>query len=312
MDGGSIRYTIIIPTYGRPAALARCLEFICALDYAEGDFEVIVVDDGDSRETRAVAERFVPRRPIQYLSQRKRTGPANARNAGALAARGRYLVFVDDDCVPDSRWLRAFDEALAREEDADVVLGGRVENAVPTNPYAIASQNLIDFLYGWYNADPEQARFFASNNLACRRSSFHQLDGFDYLFRNAAAEDRDFCDRWRESGRRMVYVGNAIVRHLHRATLGQFVRQHATYGRGAVDLHEGRERRHVDRPRLEPIAFYYQLLTYPMWRGFGMRTPYLVVLAFVSQAAYAWGYYTERWARGRGKTTAREARPASR
>jgi hypothetical protein len=79
-----------------------------------------------------------------------------------------------------------------------------------------------------------------------------------------------------------------------RVTLRGFLKQHWTYGRGAVYLHRARDRRGVARPRLEPLRFYTRLIFQPIGKGFGWRTPVLVVLAALSQIVYGTGYYVER------------------
>jgi glycosyltransferase involved in cell wall biosynthesis len=239
---------------------------------------------------------------LTYVNSGLRGGPARARNTGAQMALGDFLVFTDDDCVPDPGWLAGYSNVLAGGSDA-VVLGGRTLNAAGVNLFAEASQNLLDFLYEWYNADETHARFFATNNLLCPAPGFRYLGGFDTSFERAAAEDRDFCDRWREHGRRLVCAKSAVVRHFHRSTLARFLKQHTGYGRGAVDLHRGRVVRGVELPRLEPLRFYWQLVTYAAGRGNGLRAIPLVMLAAASQVAYAWGYYTER-ARRRGARVA--------
>ena len=122
-------------------------------------------------------------------------------------------------------------------------------NRDPSNVYSTASQNLIDFLYAWYNADPHHSRFFATNNIAVSRGSFRTFGGFDVSFPRAAAEDRDFCDRWREKGGRLEYVPEAAVRHMNRLSLQTFIRQHSGYGRGAVYLHNARRRRGASQRR---------------------------------------------------------------
>ena len=289
----SLRFSVVIPTYARAESLRACLAGCRALDYPAGRFEVVVVDDGDNETTRQVVADFLHLLPLVYIPQPTRMGPASARNAGAAAARGHYVVFIDDDCVPEPRWLRGLDEVLG-DAGSPVLAGGRIENDSSGNVFAMASQNLVEFLYEWYNADPRDARFFASNNLACARAAFAEIGGFDASFPRAAAEDRDFCDRWRERGWRLLSAPNAVVRHRHRLTFQSFVRQHFGYGRGAVYLHQGRERRGVRRPKLEPLRFYWRLLTYPVHHRCEGPRPALVALAFASQVAYAAGFYRER------------------
>ena len=300
-----IRHSIVIPTYGRPETLRQCLSACARLSYDRDIIEVVVVDDGNHEATRRVVTEFGHLLHLLYVPQPERTGPAKARNAGAAKASGEYIAFIDDDCAPEPGWLDGLDRVFMDEKEP-VAVGGRTLSTFEDNVYATASQNLVDFLYEWYNADPRHARFFASNNFACPRAAFWEISGFDGGFPRAAAEDRDFCDRWREHGHRLVYGPEAVVRHRHRLTFGSFIRQHVGYGRGAVYLHRGRERRGLSRPRLEPMSFYWRLVTYAVGKGFGARTPALVVLAFISQAAYATGYYGERFQQRRLKPASAE------
>lgn len=290
-----MRFSVVVPTYRRPDALKACLTAIRAQDLSGKMFEVVVVDDADDAATRELLAEFSGGPEIRYAAAPRRGGPAAARNLGAEVAIGEYLAFVDDDCVPHPGWLSAFDRAIAASEaDGRVLYGGHVANRDPSNVYATASQNLIDFLYDWYNTDSQRARFFTTNNIAVSRESFRAFGGFDPSFPRAAAEDRDFCDRWREARGRLQSVPTAVVHHTHRLSLATFVRQHLGYGRGAVYLHEARERRGAELPRLEPLGFYRNLIFWPFRRRFGSRAPILGTLAVVSQAAYAYGYYTER------------------
>lgn len=69
--------------------------------------------------------------------------------------------------------------------------------------------------------------------MAFGRRAFLELGGFDESFSLPAAEDRDFCSRWRAGGRPMTYAPDAVIRHFHRLTPASFLRQHFHYGRGA-------------------------------------------------------------------------------
>lgn len=304
------RFSIVIPTYGRAESLAQCLHGCAALEYPRDQYEVIVVDDGDAESTRLAVADYVHLLALAYIPQPQRMGPARARNAGVAAAKGEYVVFIDDDCIPEKRWLRELDAVLSSSDDV-VCAGGSIQNDSSGNVYAAASQNLVDFLYEWYNADPRDARFFASNNMACPRRLFVALGGFDDSFPRAAAEDRDFCDRWREQGWRLVSAPRAVVRHKHRLTFRSFLKQHHGYGKGAVYLHEGRERRGVQRPKLESMTFYWRLITHARRTSTIGPTFSLVMLAIASQFAYATGYYFERLRRRQRAVESNDAHSTS-
>ncbi len=285
-----MKFTVVVPTRDRPEQLRTCLGSLAGLDFPREAFEVVVVDDGGG--VPEVVLRDAERRIDVRVVAQSPAGPAVARNRGLAHARGEFIAFTDDDCQVDPQWL----SVLARELDAapEKMIGGSTRNAHWKSSYSVASQNVIDFLYEYYNTPPEAARFFASNNLACRRDILLALGGFDGTFPIAAAEDRDLCERWLESGRPLLYVADAIVHHDHRLGFRTYVHQHFNYGGGANYLHRARARRGLDRPRLEPVTFYLQLVTFPLRSGASPRTVLFAILALLSQAAYGVGYYLER------------------
>jgi glycosyltransferase involved in cell wall biosynthesis len=290
-----LRFSVIVPTYQRLASLERCLDALSAQDLGRDRFEVVVVNDGGADSPRDAVERRRASLDVRLIEQAN-AGPAAARNAGAALARGEYLAFTDDDCLPDPRWLSALSDSAARHPGCGV--GGRVDNALTDGIYSNASQQLIDFLYGYFNTPDAPGRFFITSNLAVPAARFRELGGFDVTFPLAAAEDRDLCDRWREQGGTIVYDDRAVVHHAHPLGLRSFCRQHFNYGRGAFHLHLARARRGVAPILLEHQSFYSRLVGHPLGKGGGWRAAALSALLLTSQATYAAGYVLER-ARGR-------------
>jgi GT2 family glycosyltransferase len=246
-------FSIIAQTYRRMHPLSTCLAALAHLDYPHESFEVIIVDDGGQVPLEAVVAPFSARLDVTLLRQ-PHAGPAAARNTGAARAKGQFLAFTDDDCMPASDWLRALARRFATASDHAV--GGRTLNALSNNPYATASQFIVDLVYAYYNADPCQVRFFASNNLALPANRFRALGGFDPTFRTS--EDRDLCDRWLHHGYRMISAPEAMVSHAHVLTLRTFWRQHFNYGRGAFRFHRARAQRGSGLFRSD-LAFYRHL-----------------------------------------------------
>ena len=289
-------YSIVVPTYRRWNQLARCLSAIEALDFPRDRFEVLVVDDGSPTPPIDLVASLDRSLNVQVVCARH-GGPAAARNTGARRARGRHLVFTDDDCAPNPDWLHAIDRWVTASAGPRVI-GGHTVNRLADNIYASASQEIVDFLYEYFGGHSAERRFFTTNNLVVPRADFLMIGGFDEGFELAAAEDRDLCERWRASGRELQYAPDVIVDHAHTLNFARFNRQHFHYGRGAFDLHRSRARRGRASLNVEPLRFYLGLITHPLRQSLSWRGVQLAFLHFWSQVAYVSGYIFERVRRG--------------
>lgn len=285
----SIRFSVIIPTRNRPAPLARCLAALARLDYSRAQFEILVVDDGGNQPLIDTLAPFQDAMNVTLLTQ-EHAGPAAARNTGAARANGTFLAFTDDDCAPAPGWLPALESKLNALPRCAV--GGKTLNILDENIYAAASQLLIQYLYAYYNRNPEQARFFASNNFAVPRELFLKIDGFDVSFPRAAGEDRDFCDRWLRNGDQLVYAPGAVVYHANALTLKTFLRQHWGYGQGAWHFHRTRAARGEEPLRVEPLRFYGNLVLYPFSQK-QKHAPRLSFLLLVTQVVNLAGFLNQ-------------------
>lgn len=232
-------FTVVVPTWNRPAELAGCVEALAALEFPRDRYEVVVVDDGGTSDLDAALQGAAGRVAMTLLTQPNR-GPGAARNAGAAKARGRWLAFTDDDCRPRAGWLHGLAQSLAGQPD--VLAGGRTFNLLRANAYSAASQRVADAAYAYFNRDRSHGQLLASNNMGVGRVEFLAAGGFDESFR-IASEDRDFCDRWSWGGGRIVWTEGAEVDHRHALTLSGFLRQHYGYGRGAARYHRMRRAR---------------------------------------------------------------------
>jgi GT2 family glycosyltransferase len=279
-------FTIVIPTYSRPEQLSACLGSITRLDYPRDRFEVIVVDDNSPQSPQNIVESFNPIMAVKLISQ-SHAGPAAARNKGAAGANGDFLVFTDDDCLPQSGWLNAFArQFLLTPED---LIGGRTLNALRDNLCSAASQAVIDAVYLYFNTN-DRALFFTSNNFAVPAKTFRRLGGFNEEFQTS--EDREFCDRWIQNGGSLVYVSDAVCDHAHALQLGSFWRQHFGYGQGAFRFHRARRLRYG--ARIDPdLWFYWRLINYPMVTETGYRRLMTTALVCLSQLASTAGFIWE-------------------
>ena len=101
MTMGDPQISVIVPTRDRESLVQRAIRSVLVQTFE--DFELIVVDDGSTDATQTAVTAFDDSR-IRYLHQPP-SGAAPARNRGAAAARGEYLVFLDSDDEAKPRWL---------------------------------------------------------------------------------------------------------------------------------------------------------------------------------------------------------------
>src|SRR3989304_7394040 len=240
-------FSIIIPTYDRQKQLSTCLKSLAGLHYPRDRFEVIVVDDGSETPLETVVSPFYKKMNVTLLT-RSHAGSAATRNTGATHAKGKFLAFTDDDCMPAPDWLQVL--AAHFTEKRDCIIGGRTINLLTDNIYSTMSQLILDVVYRHYNVKPHKSRFFATNNLALPANLFRVIGLFETTF--TTSEDREFCDRSLYNGFQMIYAPEILVYHAHALTLGTFWRQHFNYGRGAFYFHQVHARRGQERLKEEP------------------------------------------------------------
>jgi len=207
--------SVILPTCNRRDDLARCLN---ALEPDRGKtstlpddscvqrngllYEVIVSDDGS--EADALIRTSFPW--VTYF-QGPRRGPAANRNFGASKAKGTWLLFLDDDCVPGSGWLEAYAEAANRFPESSVFEGKTVAPGPKLRADHESPLNLTGGLL-W------------SCNFGVKRQLFLQLGGFDENFPFPAMEDMDLQLRLSELGYTSIFVSGACVEHPWRPKRG--------------------------------------------------------------------------------------------
>lgn len=280
--------SVVITTYERPGPLAGALQALARQQFPKERFEVILVNDGGATSLEDVVRPFRDQLQLRVISQAN-TGPGAGRNTGAAQAQGALLAFTDDDCQPHAEWLHALQRAA--EASPGCLLGGRTVAGFPEVLCSEASQLILNAAYNFYNSEPANARFFASNNMAIPADLFRAIGGFNPAFR-LASEDRDLCERWRGSGRRLVYVPDAAVTHFQHLSFATFVRLHFRYGRGASRFHQERIRHGSSRFR-DHIGLYreWRQWWFGPWREqAGLRAAALQIMLLSWQAANAAGF----------------------
>ena len=232
-----MKFSIVIPTHQRRELVSRN---VGALEgQTERDFEAIVVVDGSTDGTaRSLRQLDLPF-PLTVVEQAN-LGAGAARNAGAAAASGDVLVFLDDDMEADPRLL--VEHERSRDEGADVVLGD-----LPLHP--ASPRNLLSWGVGqWAHERSERLSQpgaeiglgdLLTGQISISRDEFERLGGFDSAFTREGlfgGEDVDFCYRVLQSGLRIVFNPAAVSRQYYDVDPGQYLRRAREAGRSGQEL----------------------------------------------------------------------------
>lgn len=202
-------FSVCIITFRRPELLARCLERIAPgrQTLSPSEYEIVVSDDCPERSAREVVETVNGARWVEGPGK----GVAANRNCVAQAARGEWIVFVDDDELAEPDWLEQLHKA-ARTERWEVI-AGRVEPV-----------NCPDSIF-WYAPTLRGGGIFGAGNLAIRREVLIRLGGFDERLR-VSHEDMELGRRIQVAGLATTFLAEAKVWHpARRLTLGQVWRR---------------------------------------------------------------------------------------
>jgi glycosyltransferase involved in cell wall biosynthesis len=188
-------FSIILPTFNRAHLLKRALDSVLSQSFT--DWELLIVDDGSSDNTREVVQIYLLDPRISY-SFEVNSGPAMARNRGIASARGEYITFIDsdDEYLPEHLQTR-YD--LLKESDIELLHGGL---EIIGNPYVADRFDNTKRLH--------IAECFACGTFFIKRELTDALGGFrDVLY----GDDADFADRAREQGAKIVKVDFPTYRY---------------------------------------------------------------------------------------------------
>src|SRR6185295_6783569 len=116
----------VITTYNRSEMLAAALEPLLRQNAGGVRYEVIVVDNNSTDNTRTTVEAFIARGypNLRYVFEPKQ-GIAHGRNAGIAAAQGDIIAFTDDDVVVTDNWIAVIKRAFAENPDVEFI-GGKI------------------------------------------------------------------------------------------------------------------------------------------------------------------------------------------
>ncbi|MFT3756256.1 MAG: glycosyltransferase [Pseudoxanthomonas sp.] len=218
------RASIVIPVYNQVEHTLACLRALTAHPPST-PFEVIVVDDGGDDPT---ADRMPQVTGLRYHRRACNGGFIAACNDGAALARGQYVVFLNNDTVPQPGWLDALLDTFEKIPDAGLVGAqllypdGRLQEAG-----GVVFSDGSAWNYGRFESpfDPRfgylrDADYCSGAAIAMPRALFESFGGFDTRYAPAYYEDADLAFAVRTAGKRVLYQPASCVVHLEGITAG--------------------------------------------------------------------------------------------
>jgi glycosyltransferase involved in cell wall biosynthesis len=208
--------SIIIPTFNGASRIGNCLDSLVKQTTGR-DVEILVVDDGSTDNTAKVVRGYSSVRLIAQAN----AGPASARNRGALEAKGKILLFTDDDCVPLPDWLEAMLEPFKDSEVVGAKGAYRTHQKSPAARFVqIEYEDKYRLMAGLPSID-----FIDTYSAGFRRDRFLEMTGYDTSFPVACAEDVELSYRMSARGWKMKFVPAAIVYHTHPDTFSRYLKK---------------------------------------------------------------------------------------
>ena len=211
--------SIVIPTHNRRALLERLLRTLETQALRDGSFEVLIIHNHTPDGTEEMAEAWCARQPFPARYFRKAyNGPTRSREFGARSAAGRYVAFIDDDCIATPGWLQAGIDAF----DAP---GGRPLGLVQGRTLPMPDQPQR-FPFKTIHIDAPTV-FFETCNIFYLKRAFEDVGGFseDFLDR-FYGEDTDLGWKVTQHGYGAGFAAAALAHHeVFQVSVQQWLRE---------------------------------------------------------------------------------------
>jgi glycosyltransferase involved in cell wall biosynthesis len=266
--------SIVIPCLNEARTIEAQLRRLTEEDFSE-PWEIIVADNGSTDGTRDMLRKLAERiSNLRFVDASSRRGVNPARNTGAAAARGEFVLFCDADDEIQPGWLAAMGNALKAHD----VVAGRIDSELLNEAWSIAGRGVIQT-----EGLPSPGRYLPYGigaNLGVRRSLHERIGGFDEAF-VGGADDVDYCWRLQQvAGAELYFEPRAVVAYRIRGDVRSLFRQGRFYGVGWVSLYK----KHRDSGL--PKQRHPWLLGVLSWLGMLGRLP--IPPSKRKRASFAW------------------------
>ncbi len=222
-----LQFSFIIPVYNRPDEVQELLDSFEALQ-SDKSFEIVLVEDGSSVPSEAIANRYKDKLNISYYFK-ENSGPGDSRNYGMQHARGNYFIILDSDCILPENYLVEVKKSL-NEHYVDCFGGPDAAHQSFTNLQKAINFSMTSFITTGgirghkKSVDTFQPRSF---NMGLSKKAFIDSKGFGNIH---PGEDPDLSIRLWNLGYKTKLIPEAFVYHKRRISWSKFYKQVNKFG----------------------------------------------------------------------------------
>ncbi|MFW6022932.1 MAG: glycosyltransferase family 2 protein [Halanaerobiaceae bacterium] len=196
-----IETSVVIPTYNREKILYKCLKALDNQSYPAEKYEIIIINDNSTDNTENMLKNIDIKPQLVYRKQ-EHSGPAGARNTGLKLARGKYIVFIDDDIIVNPLFLEAHINKQ-KENDRIIVHGPVIYTNNLDNPTS-EEMKITDF----------SRSYFATGNVSIKKEYLKKSGLFNEKFTEYGWEDLELGIRLKKLGLKAKRAPEAKGFHL--------------------------------------------------------------------------------------------------
>jgi GT2 family glycosyltransferase len=239
---GAPEITVLLATHDRRDVLLECLEGFSRQLVPPGYLEIVVIDDGSRDGTAELGTALELPVPFTFLRQDDADGASRARILGMPHARGRLVLFVNDDTIPFPDTVSRHVAAHAQVAPRKVTVLGTFEQ--PEEHLHNALMRMLEdsnyvFCYQGLEAGQELApAWFYTCNVSVELDAVRDVGGFDPDFSHYGCEDTDLGVRLERAGVPIVYRPECRALHRHRLSFDAICRRQCLVAKAHVRLFE--------------------------------------------------------------------------
>lgn len=217
--------SVLICTYNRAKYIGPLLESVAKNDLAKSEYEIVLVDNNCTDNTREICEAFAKAHKdvnFRYVTEPEQ-GLSAARNKGIKEAKGEVIVYIDDDALVDTWYLRTYAEWFAMHPET-MACGGPIEPLYETEEPSWMTPYTKALLTAWMNYGDKvreypKGRYPGGGNAAYRKEVFDKVGLFNTALGRKGgnlmgSEEKDIFDKMQALGMQVLYLPTPVLHHI--------------------------------------------------------------------------------------------------